>query len=438
MNRSEATLEELFPVLPDIEELELLRLHLVGAAILDPRREWDSSSAYATIDKRIVSPEASERALAEAEEALHSHVSALYADLRRQLASFWTGSVEDTARLLVELGERLEGGGRLEKARQCYATALSLSLPLVEKTLQILALRRIARVAVTVGDFQEALAYYERSAALARDAGDVRDEVVGRTGIGNVRLWQGRWPEAEGCYREALALVERETKDPGAWLLERGQLYNNLGNMATRHERPDEAEEWFDRALELWERVQSPFDLAICYHNLGHLRAMQDRKEEALDIYQKALAMPIPSSLRAVVATDVANVYLKDGHLGLAERWGREAEEHAIAARSPYSLGFMYQGRGRISVERGEEDGFIFFEKALQIAREKGYLNLEAETLVDYARLRMQTGGTEEAQAYLERARAIFTELGVARFPNRAEELLASLSGIPPLAVAAD
>src|SRR3712207_8412304 len=49
-----------------------------------------------------------------------------------------------------------------------------------------LALRRIARVAVTVGDFEEAAAYYERSTEVARDAGDVDAEVIGRTGIGNV------------------------------------------------------------------------------------------------------------------------------------------------------------------------------------------------------------------------------------------------------------
>lgn len=437
MNRSDVTIEELFAFLPALEELEVLRLRLMSAAVPDPRREWDSSSEYATIDKRIVSPALGERALAEAEEALHQHVAALHEGMRMLLRSVWSGGVEETVRLLVEMGERLEEGGRSLKARQCYDAALALALPLADKRPQILALRRIGRVALAVGDFQEALSCYERSTELAHDTGDLRGEVVGRTGIGNVRLWQGRWPEAERCYRDALALAER-APGPQVLHLERGQLYNNLGNISTRQERLDEAEEWFDRALRLWEEVDSPSDRAICSLNQAHLREFQGRREEAMRIYQKALALPVASGLRAVIATDLANAYLQEGHLSEAERWGREAEEHAIAARSPYSLGFMYQGRGRIALARGDVDGFIFFEKALEIARDKGYPFLEAETLVDYALLRMQAGGAEEAQAYLEHARGIFAALGAPRFQARAEQLLAEIAAAAPLAAAAD
>ena len=97
----------------------------------------------------------------------------------------------------------------------------------------------------------------------------------------------------------------------------------------------------------------------------------------------------------------------------------RVAEEHAIASRSPYTLGYMYRNLGNLARARGDEDGFTFFEKALQIAREKGYPSLEAETLVDYAELRRNAGGGEEAEAYLERARELFIQLGAPQ--NRAK-----------------
>ncbi|HEX5724459.1 MAG TPA: tetratricopeptide repeat protein [Longimicrobiaceae bacterium] len=439
--RSAATLEELFSLLPALDELEGLRLSLVGAAVPDPGREWDSSGDYATFDKRIVSPERLEAALAESEQALHQYVESLYASLLPLFRSFWAGDGAATARQLIELGQRQEEFGRYRKARDCYDVALSLSLPLAEKGPQIQALRRIARVSISLGDLQEARSYYHRAAELALDADALHAQVVALTGLGNVHTLQGRFAEAEDRYRQAMALLERAPADEAAALeLERGQLYNNLANISTRRERLAEAEAWFRQAMEVWAQVDSPFDQAVCCHNLALLREVQGRREESRAIHEQALALPLPSGLRSGIAIDLAESYLKDGQVGAAEAWGREAEEHAIAARSPYFLGRMYQGRGNIARARGDEDGFIFYEKALEIAREKDYPFLEAETLVDYARLRLQAGNVEEAQAYLERAREIFGELGTLQELARAERALGELQARAdlPLAAAGD
>ena len=56
--------------------------------------------------------------------------------------------------------------------------------------------------------------------------------MVARTGLGNVLLWQGVWSEAERCYHDALALAD--AAPAGTLMLERGQIYINLGNVTTR------------------------------------------------------------------------------------------------------------------------------------------------------------------------------------------------------------
>lgn len=425
MSRIEATVEELLGLLPEVDELELLRLRIIGAAVPDPGKAWDSSSAYATVDKRIVSAEDVDRAVREAEESLKAFITSLYEGLRPVFAAYYGGREDEAARRLIALGEQLEDGGRLKGARQCYRSALQHSLPLLDKSAQILALRRIARVSLTLGDFQEAAAHYERSAQLARDADDVRGEVVAHTGTGNVLVWQGRWTEAEAHYREALALLEAAEGEQVS--LERAQLCNNLGNMATRLGRFPEAEAWLAQAQEMWSTLSSPLDLAICHIILGLLRERQGRWAEARQQYESARALPLPPALLSGIATDLAELCVREGHLTQAQDWGRVAEEHAIRSGSAYTLGRMYQGRGNIARAVGDEDGFTFFEKALEIAREKGYPFLEAETLTNYADLRRQTGGTEEAQAYLERAREMFQELGAVRDLARVEEALVDL-----------
>ncbi|HEX7243215.1 MAG TPA: tetratricopeptide repeat protein [Longimicrobiaceae bacterium] len=407
-----------------MEELEWFRLAIANAAVPDPEREWDGSRAYATIDKRIVSLPRVEGVLDEAEQALHEYVATLFATFRPLLRAYWEGDDAGVATLLIQLGERQEQHGRYRKARQCFETALALSFPLPDKHPQIVALRRIARVAQSLGELNAALPYYQRSAELARNSGDLHNEVIAETGAGNVLAMQGRWVEAEASYRKAL---ERVSGVPDTLALQKAQLYNNLGMVTTRQGRYVDAEAWFDRALHAWKVIDSPVDRAICYHNLGLLYRWQERTDDARVMLRKALELPVPSSLRAAVAIDLAESYLKDRLLGQAEEWGREAEEHAIAARSPYTLGHLYMSLGKLALARGDEEGMIFFEKALEIAREKEYLLLEGEALVNYAVLRSDLGGREEAQSYLERACEIFALQGDVAERARAERILRSL-----------
>lgn len=441
MANADATLEQILALLPALDELEVLRLQLVAAAVRDPGKEWDSSSAYTTIDKRLVDADAAEHALEGARASLHAFVDELHDGLRPLFHSFFAGDHEQAARDLVALGEKLEDRGRAMGARLCYRAALTVSLPLLSKNAQVLALRRIARVSGNLGDFKEAFSYYERSAELARDSGNLHAEVIARTGLGNVRMWQGRWSDAERYYHDALALAE--SAGAGELILERGHIYNNLGNLTTRTGRLDESEGWFESAFRTWESLSSPVDLAVCHAHHAHLREAQERWDEARRAYEAALALPTSAAIRSVIATDFAEWWLHENHVTPAEEWGRKAEELAIASGSPYTIARMYHGRGNIARSRGDEDGFTLFEKALEIAREKEYPYLEAEVLVDYAALRAGNGGAEEAVAYLERASELFREMGALGDLERAERRLAVLRQpaapvVPNLALAGE
>jgi tetratricopeptide (TPR) repeat protein len=415
-------LERLVGFLPELEEVEELRLAMVGASVPDPATEWDSSRAYATVDKRVVPPDRIDQAVRDAEEAVHRQVRDLYAGVGPLLAALGEGRQAEAAARLIELGEGQERSGRYRKACECFRIALLIALPLPDKAAQILALRRIGRVSLALGDFRVALDHYQRSRNLARDACDRHGEVVAQTGCGNVLAVQGRWEDAEDCYRAALLLADEEPET--ALQVERAQLYNNLGMVATRRRLLEEAEEWFARALRVWQSVASEADLAICYHSLAQLREAQGRGEEARTLYRRALELAVPSAIRATITIDLAESCLGAGLVSDALRLGRQAEEHAIAARSPFYLAHMYRGLGNIARATGSEDGFTFFEKALEISRSKGYRFLEGETLVDYARLRLNMDETDEARAFLERAVEVFLELGAVHEVRRAEESL--------------
>jgi tetratricopeptide (TPR) repeat protein len=432
VKRSPVTFETLSNLLPEDEEFEGLRLSLLGLAVPDPEKEWARSSAYATFDKRLVTRAQVEQALIEAEAALRRNLQERFATTRELFAAFWAEQDDGVVLRLVELGEQEERVQRFGRALRAYSAALSAALPLVDKGPQILALRRIGRLALVRGEVEEALAHYQRSAALANDAGDLIGEVTALTGIGNARSVQGWWREAENCYREALSRIE--AAGLGEELeLQRGQLLNNLGLTAVRTDRRDEARQALRAALAVWHRVDAPNDLAIYHHNLALLLDQEGDSTGAQAERLAAMQLDITPEKRAVIAIDLAQGFASAGKLLEAGRWGREAEQQAIAARSPYSLGHMYRGLGNIARAAGDSDGFTFFEKALEIARTRELPFLEAETLVDYAVLREEMGGIDEARAYLERACEIYRSLDAPHELAGAEKALDTLAPSAPL-----
>lgn len=428
MERSRTTYEELFRVLPLLEDLEPLRLLLAGVAEPDPEREWDRSSAYSTIDKRVVPWSRLERIMGEAEVAAQAHVASVFSRLGPLLSAVKNDRGAEAALQLVALGEYYEGMGMFVQARLCYDAGLAASLPLPNKEPQILALRRIARAGLAMGEPGEAFAYYERSAALAADAGSPRDEVIARTGMGNVLSVQGWLARAEECYVGAFARLE-SSRLP--LTLERGQLCNNLGFVATQQGKFAEAGRWLSEAESLWQRLDSPNDLAICYHNLARLRDREGGTEEAVLIREEAVPLATLPQVLAMITVELADCHLRLGRDMEAERWIRAAEQYAITARTPWVLGLVYQGLGDIARARGAADGFVFYEKALGIARERSLPFLEAETLINYAILRQQTGETDESRSFLERAIQLLDQMGAAPERERASRILATLVNPP-------
>jgi tetratricopeptide (TPR) repeat protein len=430
VRRPRVAIEQLYRLIPDVSELEELRLSLAGVAVPDPDREWDGPTLSTTLDKRVVTLEQMEKVLGDTEATLHRYVTTLFERLRPVFASYYTGDDIRVAEHLVQLGAWFEEIGRYEKARLCFGSALEVTLPFPEKTTQIIALRRAARVARALGDLDDALLYYRRSGELADAGQDAMGYVISMTGQGNVLADQGRWSESEQCYLRALARADHAKSEE--LRLQRAQLFNNLGMVAMRQGRLEEAERWLLDVREQWAELASPVDLAVCCHNLGMLRSRQGRPAEARDILQYAMELPINRALRVIIALELAETHLRLGQYGPAERWGREAEQQAIRSRSPYYLADMYRGLGKIVWATGDENAVTFFEKALEIARKKGYLMVEAETLFEYARLRSDTGQAEEAEAYLERAREIFGELHAGHESRRVDLALGELRRIAP------
>jgi len=113
-----------------------------------------------------------------------------------------------------------------------------------------------------------------------------------------------------------------------------------------------------------------------------------------------------------------------------AEDEARRGEELAIAQNLTRQLARLYVILGTLRGAQGDEDGFVFFEKAIELCRGlEPSPRQEGETYVEYARFRRGLGDRDGARACFERALEIFATLNY----NTGRDLVtAELAALPP------
>jgi len=194
-------------------------------------------------------------------------------------------------------------------------------------------------------------------------------------GIGSVCLNQQRNAEArENLSRSVKLTATYPDTLPNAW--------NNLGILAAREGRLDEAIELFRQALRL-----SP-DSMIALDNLGSAYRQTKRWKEAQDTYEEAL--------RAAPADPEANyglgmVYAQNGDTARAEQYLQRALKlRLVYPEALNNLGILYLRTGR------RDQAVASFQESIRVAPDfdQSYLNL--------ARVHAIEEDREKARAVLE------------------------------------
>ena len=82
-----------------------------------------------------------------------------------------------------------------------------------------------------------------------------------------------------------------ESKDDPANQPQIASIYHHLGLVAQGKDRNEEAGEWYNKSLEIFEPMGSEVEAECAdnYHQLGLIEQSQKRYDEAEDWYRKAL-----------------------------------------------------------------------------------------------------------------------------------------------------
>ena len=415
--------EQALRLLPDVDALTPLRAFLIStshrAAATD---EWDTGEPYRTVGRRFLRLGDVRRRVPEALARAQAHLASLYDAVLDALEHERAGDMSGAVRALLRAGAHEETAGRYEQARAWYTQALGLSDALRDRRPEIEALCALGRVTLGSGDASGSAREYQRALALAEAERDQAGAIEACAGLGDASAAHGAWTGAESWYKRGLRLAEA---DP----TRTADLLHRLARSASG--RGDQA-----AALELMRRARETLDpsaaqeRAAMLNTEGEIELRRNHAAEGVRAYREAQALARRGggtpALEVAIALGLARALMSTGSWRDAEDEARRGEEVAIAHNLTRPLARLYAVLGAVRGAEGDEDGFVFFEKAIELSRGLDPSPaLEGETYLEYGRFRRRLGDLAEAQACFERAQELFASAKDAAGRERAAQELA-------------
>ncbi len=256
--------------------------------------------------------------------------------------------------LLTDLGDVLTAQGRYAEARAAYEESLEVKQTIGgDQRGEGVVLGQLGTLALRQRDYAEATRRYREALELFRRMGEPAMEAVAWHQLGMVAEEQAQsvarsggaqhaaplWAEAERCYRESLTLKERRGDAAGA-----ARTSNQLAIVARGAGRPAEAAGWYQRALEIDERVHPGSALHASHLNnlagllLAEVRAGRmgrERLAEARGSAQRALAIKEKLDIASGTPWNALNILAEIAELeGALDHETRERDESRERARA--------------------------------------------------------------------------------------------------------
>jgi tetratricopeptide (TPR) repeat protein len=196
------------------------------------------------------------------------------------------------------LGTSLKYLGKLDEARQLLSETLALlwkSSPRAESaTLRLIlieCLHQLADVRQREGVYDRAIAYLEKGLQVLGETAPQRQPQLWRSLVERmawIRFRQGELTEAFNLANSATAGLGRGND---AEPIVVAKLFNTLGGLAWQRGQLDEAVDYVERSLQLYEKLGYAWGQATAYGNLGILSDILGNWPRAIEYHQQAYAL---------------------------------------------------------------------------------------------------------------------------------------------------
>ncbi len=291
-----------------------------------------------------------------------------------------------------------------------------------------------SRVAIQLGqwlkyvdDFAGSRSRLEEGLSAAAQEGDESAIPNALMHLAQLECWSGNWPLALRYAEESFDLAEQLEQTFGGPPAYRALVDAHLGNVdrarATVTERLETVEQ-NPVAAPLYLRVVGFLELS-----LGNVVDAELHLSRALELIE-SIGVLEPGVFR--VHADLVEALVGVGSLDRAETLVDEFEERARASRLPWSQATSARCRGLLHAAQGDLDAAEHsFEDALGEHERLPMPFERARTLLALGLAQRRKNERRRAQESLERALAIFEELGASLWAERTRRELRPVGGRP-------
>jgi tetratricopeptide (TPR) repeat protein len=195
--------------------------------------------------------------------------------------------------LYTDLANVLAGIGQFIKARTEYEAGLKIKKEIGDTRGQGVTLIQLGTLAYREGNSGDALKNYQEALELFQQLREPRIEAIAWHQLGMVFQSTRQWDEAERHYREAARLKEANGLIGG----QNGAAttWNQLAQVCMSSGKPEAAEAWYQKAIEVSRIGDDPSSLSLRLSNLADLLRSQPGRlaearrwaEESLKLKQK-------------------------------------------------------------------------------------------------------------------------------------------------------
>jgi CHAT domain-containing protein/Tfp pilus assembly protein PilF len=335
--------------------------------------------------------------------------------------------------------------GRMQQALSFYGQARQLALEAGESREVAVAERFIANMHIWQGEPRKSLEYYDRALTLWRTLNDtdfesrtLHDLSIAYSMLGEtqkaleifeqeLRVWRkldnrqaiaeilnsiggcygvlGEWQKALEHYERAMAFYQAggDRRGVARSLNNQGYIYERLGESR-------KAMEYYERALTEWRALGDRTEESWTLMNAGSVYARMNATQKAMECYQQSLRLRRGENDRRDEGT--ALLLIGDLHASSDPRKALENYEQALpllrAAEDRWREAVALRGMGMAHTSLGDlplaQD---YLNRALAIFRDVGARSGEAQTLYGLAGLERERGDFAAALRWIESAIAL-------------------------------
>ncbi|WP_410592771.1 ATP-binding protein [Amycolatopsis sp. lyj-23] len=336
-----------------------------------------------------------------------------------------TGEFADRAvRLAAVAARHLDTTGRWRDATTMHTRARDAAEAIGDTAAYATALRDLGMAVEALGDHEQALACFRRSAGLRRDLGDRAGQAAALTSIGVALDSLSRFDEAIAAQQQSLRLRREigDTHGTAVCLLNLGVVLQQRGDLEC-------AADNFRQAMAAFDGLGDRLGQAHAQTNLGNVLNLTDSHDAALEHHTQALRSyrHLGSRIGEAFAHNGIGVALAalGEHTEAIDQYARaleitgEIDDTGLRAELFNRLGRAYHQVGDRAAARAA------FDEALVLARTHGDRLEEANALAGLGQIAHASGHPAQATRHWTAALAHYDALGV----PEADHLRARLNG---------